>query len=252
MKLALFLSIQLFVFLQIPSVNAQNVTIGKQVWMSKNLNVDKFRNGDPIPEAKTKEEWLKAGENKQPAWCYYENNPANGTKYGKLYNWYAVNDIRGLAPIGYHTPSNGDWDTLETYLSSQTKETWKDPGKRMKSTSGWAFYDDQIKCSNCQNWNAEYRKKTACHVCKDTRSTGTKKVSGNGTNSSGFSGFPGGCRKDDSFDNMSYYGYWWSSSEYDLVSANARSLYYYKVFGDKIDKNEHYKYMGLSVRCIKD
>lgn len=233
-------------------INAQNVIIGKQVWMSKNLNVDKFRNGDTIPEAKTKEEWLKAGENKQPAWCYYENNPANGTKYGKLYNWYALNDIRGLAPIGYHTPSNGDWDTLETYLSSQTKETWKDPGKRMKSTSGWAYYVDKIKCANCQNWNAEYRKKTACNVCKDTRSTGTKKVSGNGTNSSGFTGFPGGCRNEESFENMGYYGYWWSLSEYDMESAYARSLYYYKVFGDLVSNNPYNKYMGLSVRCIKD
>jgi uncharacterized protein (TIGR02145 family) len=66
---------------------SQTVTIGNQVWTTKNLNVDKFRNGDPILEVKTDEEWLKAGENKQPAWCYYNNDPANGEKYGKLYNW---------------------------------------------------------------------------------------------------------------------------------------------------------------------
>jgi uncharacterized protein (TIGR02145 family) len=91
---------------------AQTVTIGDQVWMSKNLNADKFRNGDPIPEAKTDEEWIKAGENKQPAWCYYDNDPANGEKYGKLYNWYAVNDPRGLAPVGYHVPSDSEWKQL--------------------------------------------------------------------------------------------------------------------------------------------
>lgn len=77
---------------------AQTVTIGTQVWRTKNLDVATFRNGDSIPQAKTNEEWEKAAENQQPAWCYYNNDPANGAKYGKLYNWYAVNDSRGLAP----------------------------------------------------------------------------------------------------------------------------------------------------------
>jgi uncharacterized protein (TIGR02145 family) len=81
-----------------------SVTIGKQVWMTKNLEVDEFRNGDPIPQAKSAAQWVKAGENHQPAWCYYKNNPKNGKKYGKLYNWYAVNDPRGLAPKGWHIP----------------------------------------------------------------------------------------------------------------------------------------------------
>ena len=88
---------------------AQTITIGTQVWMTKNLDVATFRNGDPIPQAKTDEEWEKAGENQQPAWCYYDNDPANGAKYGKLYNWYAVNDSRGLAPVGYHIPSDAEW-----------------------------------------------------------------------------------------------------------------------------------------------
>jgi hypothetical protein len=63
----------------------QSVTIGNQVWMTKNLNVSSFRNGDPIPHAETDEEWQRAGEKGQPAWCYYENDPANGVKYGKLF-----------------------------------------------------------------------------------------------------------------------------------------------------------------------
>jgi uncharacterized protein (TIGR02145 family) len=107
------------------------VTIGNQVWMTENLNVDKFSNGDPITEAKTKEEWVKAGVNKQPAWCYYKNNPANGEKYGKLYNWYAVIDSRGLAPVGYHIPTDEEWKKLVDYLGH-------DAGIKMKSTSGWA------------------------------------------------------------------------------------------------------------------
>jgi len=108
------------------------VTIGKQVWMTKNLDVATFRNGDQIPEAKTNEEWKKAGENKQPAWCYYDNDPANGAIYGKLYNWYAVNDKRGIAPVGYHIPSDAEWTQLTDYLGGVEKA-----GTKMKSTSGW-------------------------------------------------------------------------------------------------------------------
>ena len=100
----------IIIFFLIGLSNAQTVTIGTQVWMTKNLDVATFRNGDPIPEAKSNEEWEKAGENKQPAWCYYNNDPANGAKYGKLYNWYAVNDPRGLAPEGWHVPNIDEWD----------------------------------------------------------------------------------------------------------------------------------------------
>ena len=81
------------------------LTIGSQVWMNKNLDADKFRNGDPIPQAKTLEEWEEFSNKKQPAWSYYENDSVNGEKYGKLYNWYAVNDPRGLAPKGWHVAS---------------------------------------------------------------------------------------------------------------------------------------------------
>ncbi len=109
---------------------SKDVTIGEQVWMTENLNVDKFRNGDPISEAKTNEEWKRAAENKQPAWCYYDNDPTNGTKYGKLYNWYAVNDPRGLAPIGYHIPTDRDWTTITNYLGGKSVA-----GKKMMFTS---------------------------------------------------------------------------------------------------------------------
>lgn len=106
------------------------VTVGKQVWMTENLEVDKFRNGDTIPEAKTAEEWKTACENKQPAWCYYDNDSDNGVKYGKLYNWYAVNDPKGLAPSGWHVPADAEWMIL--------KETQgRDAGIKLKSTSGW-------------------------------------------------------------------------------------------------------------------
>ncbi len=88
------------------------VIIEKQIWMNENLNIGKFRNGDVIPEVKSDDEWLKCHHNKSPAWCYYKNDPKYGEKYGKLYNWYAVNDPRGLAPKGWHVPSVLEFEAL--------------------------------------------------------------------------------------------------------------------------------------------
>ncbi len=83
-----------------------------QEWMAENLRVFYFRNGDPIPIVKTDEAWKEAGENGEPACCYYENNSEYGKTYGVLYNWYAVNDPRGLAPEGWHVPTDAEWTAL--------------------------------------------------------------------------------------------------------------------------------------------
>ncbi|MBK8080215.1 MAG: fibrobacter succinogenes major paralogous domain-containing protein [Saprospiraceae bacterium] len=97
-----------------PSADAMpTIQIGTQKWMSKNLDVAFYRNGDPIPQVTSPTAWavLSTG-----AWCYYNNDPIQGNKYGKLYNWYAVNDPRGLAPQGWHIPSDAEWTTLEITL----------------------------------------------------------------------------------------------------------------------------------------
>ena len=111
----------------------KTVKIGNQVWMTENLNVIHFRNGDPISEARSDEEWDKAHKNNKPACCYYDNDPAKGEKYSKLYNWYSVNDPRGLAPKGWHIPTDKDWTVLTDYLGGNDVA-----GKKMKSTSGWS------------------------------------------------------------------------------------------------------------------
>jgi uncharacterized protein (TIGR02145 family) len=117
-----------------------SVKIGTQVWSSKNLDVDKFRNGDPIPEVKTKNEWLAAGKAGKPAWCYYNNDPKNGKKYGKLYNWYAVNDPRGLAPKGWHIPTIDEWDVLLDFVDDE-----KIPAEVFKSKTDWKEYKGNNK-----------------------------------------------------------------------------------------------------------
>lgn len=92
---------------------SKTVKLGNQIWMTENLNVGQYRNGDPIPEVTDRVIWnnLKTG-----AWCYYENNPKFEKMYGKLYNWYAVNDSRGLSLSGWHVASDKEWSNLITFL----------------------------------------------------------------------------------------------------------------------------------------
>lgn len=97
----------------------KEVNIGKQKWMAENLTVCHFRNGDTIPEVRSAEDWIKFGEEGKPAWCYEENNPITGKKYGKLYNWYAVNDPRGLAPKGCHVPSDSEWKQFTVFFGGE-------------------------------------------------------------------------------------------------------------------------------------
>lgn len=112
--------------------------IGDQLWTTENLNVSTYRNGDIIPQVQDSVAWayLTTG-----AWCYYENKTANGTKYGKLYNWYAVNDPRGLAPEGWHVP------TEEELMQLMNKFT----ADKMKSGSGW---DEDVKIKNNKDANS--------------------------------------------------------------------------------------------------
>jgi uncharacterized protein (TIGR02145 family) len=111
----------------------RTVKIGNQEWMAENLNTATFRNGDLIPEARTRAEWQLATINRQPVWCHYGNDPANGEKYGKLYNWYAVVDPRGLAPEGWHIPADDEWTQLIEFLGGE-----KVAGAKLKSKVCWA------------------------------------------------------------------------------------------------------------------
>jgi uncharacterized protein (TIGR02145 family) len=151
--------------------------------MSKNLDVAFYRNGDPIPQVTDATAWaaLTTG-----AWCYYNNDPTQGNKYGKLYNWYAVNDPRGLAPQGWHVPSDAEWTTLETTLG------------------GSSVAGGKMKEAGTLNWT--------------TPNTSS-------TNESGFAGLPGGFRfSGGTFSSIGEVGYWWSSTEYNTGNAWYRGL----------------------------
>ena len=159
------------------------IVIGTQQWMEKNLDVLTYRNGDVIPQVTDPTAWaaLTTG-----AWCYYNNDVANGAIYGKLYNWYAVNDARGLAPQGWHVPSDAEWTTLSTTLG------------------GDAVAGGKMKVAGTTRWT--------------TPNTGA-------TNESGFAGLPGGSRSaNGTFGGVGGSGYWWSSTEFDTPGAWGRFL----------------------------
>lgn len=186
----------------------KEVEIGKQVWMSENLDVDRFRNGDPIPEAQTFEAWKSASDNKEPVWCYYNYNPENGDKYGKLYNWYAVVDPRSLAPEGWKIPSAYDWAQLIDHLGGKQVA-----GNKMKSPDGW---------HNDGNGNNE---------------SGFSGLPGGMLN--GFNG---------TFNSIGEYGAWWSTTEFNILFAWLSSLFYNDDIVEIYDTDKRYGFSVRCIR----
>jgi uncharacterized protein (TIGR02145 family) len=135
-------ALSLSAFSQVKDVDGneyKTIKIREQEWMAENLNVSHFRNGDEIPQAKTTEEWKKAGEEGKPAWCYYDYNSENGIKHGKLYNIHAINDARGLTPEGWELSSSSDWQNLLSGILKKYKGSNRSftGAKILSSTSGW-------------------------------------------------------------------------------------------------------------------
>jgi uncharacterized protein (TIGR02145 family) len=163
------------VLLDIDGNNYNELKIENQTWLSENLNVSKYRNGDLIPCIEDQNDWanLKTG-----AWCYYKNQFDNGLKYGKLYNWYAINDPRGLAPEGFHIPSKDEIKTLIANLGGDQVAGGK---LKTKGTSDWKSPNEKA------------------------------------TNQSGFSALPGGTRwLEEGYDLLGEQSLFWSQSDYNI------------------------------------
>ena len=197
----------------------KTVQIGNQTWMVENLNTEFFANGDLIPHAETEEEWAEASQNFEPAWCYYDNDPENGKKYGRLYNWYAVNDPRGLAPDGWRIPSEDEFNSLFSFIEEDDEVN-----------------DFKLKCA--EGWGPD---------SDATNETGFTALPGGYRNDS--DGFIGVYDMDCPEDS---YAAWWSASEIegDPVMAAYRGIEYefdgYTMFWES-DKGT-----GYAVRCIKE
>jgi len=197
----------------------QTVLIGDQCWMMENLKVTHYRNGDPIPHVTDGGTWsgLSSG-----AYCEYDNDPSHVPTYGRLYNWYAVDDSRGLAPEGWHVPSDDEWKQLEMYLGMSQAEA---------DAYGWRGTDEggKLKESGTTHWNPPNE---------------------GATNESGFSALPGGYRgSGGNFGSMGVYAYFWSFTELDSNYSWYRGLSYGLSQGDRVSYSKQY---GFSVRCVRD
>lgn len=195
-----------------------SVTVCNQTWMLKNLDVSTYRNGDPIPEVKDPTAWANLTTG---AWCYYNNDPANGAVYGKLYNWYAVNDPRGLAPVGWHVPSYSEMNKLVICLDPSADTTGR---QELSYTAGGTI--------------------------KETGNSHWLSPNVGATNSSGITALPGGMRRFSSFMRLGTFGIWWTTIE---GYPNYTSYYFY-LWNNNSEFAISYTTQGegFSVRCIKD
>jgi len=196
------------------------VKIGNQEWMAEDLSVTSFRNGVPIPQAQSEEQWELAAKEKGPAWCYSDEALENRIV---LYNWYAANHPYGLAPEGWHVPSDKEWKSLEISLGMSQSEAdeggynWrgKDEGNKLKHVNGWA---------------SEYVDPT--------------------TNASRFSALPRGTRDySGMITGHDYEVYYWTSTEKDGLKAWCRGLHRHSL---GILRTPVAKESGYCIRCVKD
>ena len=197
------------------------VLIGDQCWFAENLQSENYKNGDAIPAGLSNTNWQTTTSGAVAIYgevssTCTENSPDGDAcdeawslnEYGRLYNWYAVDDARGLCPSGWHIPTDAEWTVMTDFLGGESVA-----GGQMKTTNGW--HND-----------------------------------GNGTDSSGFSGLPGGYRYGSigDFGSAGLYGYWWGSSPY-LSSAWGRRLSYP---GETVWRDVYSLRSGFSVRCIRE
>lgn len=193
-------------------------TIGTQTWMVENLKTTKYSDGTLILNITVNETWNAANYG---VYCDYENTPSISTIYGRLYNWYVVdnnsatkvasNKGKNICPTGWHVPSDAEWVILTDYLGGESVA-----GAKLKETG----------ISNWINPNS------------------------GATNETGFTALPGGNRfSNGSYSNIGSYGNWWSSTENSPTNVWARGIGYNK---STVSRGNVIKQNGFSVRCIKD
>ena len=188
----------------------KTVNIGTQTWMAENLKTSKYNDGTPIQNVKDSLVWSKLTTG---AWCYYNNDEKNNSKYGKLYNWYSVNSTsngnKNVCPTGWHVPTDAEWTVLTDFLGGGSIS-----GGKMK----------EVGTSSWQSPNTDF------------------------TNISGFTGLPGGLRSDNGdYREIGNFGLWWCSTERSIIGAYNRILSV-----NELGRASYSKGTGLSVRCFKD
>jgi uncharacterized protein (TIGR02145 family) len=194
------------------------VEIGGQCWFADNLATDQYSNGDPIPTGLDNTTWQNTTAG---AYAIYNNDPANDVTYGKLYNWYTTVDTRGLCPTGWHVPTDCEWMYLEGSLGMSTID---------QQEMNWRGNDLGLSLKAISNWNPSN--------------------AGLSTNSSGFSGLPGGYRSIyDYYNAIGGVGYWWSSISTENGLAFRREL---ASDNTMVSRGNYDCHFGFSIRCLKD
>ena len=193
----------------------QTVQIGDQLWMKENLKVTHYNNGDEIPTGYSNDDWANLSTG---AYAVYDDNESNADTYGYLYNWYAVDDDRGVCPASWHVPTDGEYTALSDYLGGTSVAG----GKLKECTEG--------SCPESEYWYSP--------------NTGA-------TNESGFTGLPGGAHYYyyGNYRHMGYNGSFWSSTEYGSNDAWHRGLDHDY---SEISRRDYGKDSGFSVRCVRD
>lgn len=195
------------------TTSINEVTIGKQLWMTQNLDVLNFSNGDSIKLAKNVSEWKKLNEKEIPACCYYDGDDAVKDNKTLLYNWFAVIDKRGLAPKGWVVPAVADWDELYSFVGGDKKAV-----RKLKSKEVWDGSPFLVKNSF-------------------------------GTNESGFNLLPTGSRDHPSGN---YYSAKTAARMWTSNPAQTKSAYFIDInHENKFNTTFGFKQLGLAVRCIK-
>ncbi len=198
----------------------KTIILGGMEWMAENLNVSHYRNGDLIPNVVGSQEW---GGQTQGAWCAYNNIEQNLCPYGKLYNWFAVNDQRNLCPLDWHVATELEWQQLEIELGLLISELNVNEQRGGSVNAG-----GKLKSTTINYWNGP--------------NIGS-------VNEYGFSALPGGFRDPSGiFSNLNYYGFWWNAT------SNGSSAYVREISFNsyRIGREAYTKLCGLSVRCVKN
>jgi len=199
----------------------ETIAIGNQVWMAENLKVTHYRDGTEITNVTDNAAWSNLSTE---AYCYYDNKSSNGDTYGALYNWYAVNDSRNIAPEGWHVPTDAEWKELEMYLGMSQSEA---------DDTGWRGTNEGSKLAgNADLW--------------DSGSLESDSEFGY----SGFSALPGGYRTTNgNYASMGSRGFFWSATETSSTGAWTRVLNYLNSDVSRLNTSKRF---GFAVRLLRD